>query len=103
VINTDLAPTDTSAIPASQRTGVIGRRCRHRSVQYLNNIIEQDHRAIQKRVIAKQGFREFAAARRTVEGYEAMHRLRKGQLRWIAGDDVRRQLRFVNKLFGLAA
>jgi hypothetical protein len=29
--------------------------------------------------------------------------LRKGQLRWIAGDDVRRQLRFVNKLFGLAA
>jgi transposase-like protein len=30
-------------------------------VQYLNNIIEQDHRAIQKRVIAKQGFRAFAA------------------------------------------
>jgi transposase-like protein len=86
-----------------QRTGVIGRRCRHRPVQYLNNIIEQDHRAIKKRVNAKQGFRAFAAARRTVEGYEAMHMLRKGQVRWIAGDDVRRQLRFVNKLFDLAA
>jgi transposase-like protein len=81
VINTDLAPTYTSAIPALQRTGVIGRCCRHRPVQYLNNIIEQDHRAIQKRVIAKQGFRAFDAARRTVEGYEAMHMLRKGQVR----------------------
>ena len=28
VINTDLAPTYTSAIPALQRAGVIGRRCR---------------------------------------------------------------------------
>jgi transposase-like protein len=32
-------------------------------------------------VIAKQGFRAFDAARRTVEGYEAMHMLRKGQVR----------------------
>jgi transposase-like protein len=29
------------------------RRCRHRSVQYLNNITEQDHRAIKRRVKAK--------------------------------------------------
>ncbi len=26
------------------------RRCRHRPVQYLNNILEQDHRAIKRRV-----------------------------------------------------
>ena len=56
VINTDLAPTYASAIPALQRTGIIGRRCRHQPVQHLNNIIEQDHRAIKKRVNAKQGF-----------------------------------------------
>jgi hypothetical protein len=30
-------------------------------VQYLNNILEQDHRAIKRRVNAKQGFREFQA------------------------------------------
>ena len=63
VINTDQAPTYASAIPALQRSGIIGRRCRHRPVQYLNNIIEQDHPAIKKRVNAKQGFREFSAAR----------------------------------------
>jgi transposase-like protein len=34
-------------------------RCRHRPVQCLNNILEQDHRAIKRWVQAKQGFREF--------------------------------------------
>ena len=103
VINTDLAPTYTSAIPELQRTGIIGRRCRHRPVQYLNNIIEQDHRAIKKRVNAKQNFRAFGAAWRTIEGYEAVHMMRKGQVRWVAGDDVHRQLLLMHNLFGLAA
>lgn len=62
VINTDLAPTYTSAITALQRSGIIAKRCLHRPAQYLNNIIEQDHRAIKKRVNAKQGFRAFGAA-----------------------------------------
>src|SRR3954449_8114833 len=62
VINTDPAPTYTSAIPAIKKEGVLRRRCRHRPVPYLNNIIEQDHRAIKRRVNAKQGFREFHAA-----------------------------------------
>jgi heme-degrading monooxygenase HmoA len=48
-------------------------------VQYLNNILEQDHRAIKRRVNAKQGFREFQAARRTIQGYEAVHMIRKGK------------------------
>jgi len=50
--------------------GILHRRCRHRPVQYLNNILEQDHRAIKRRVKAKQSFREFRAAGRTISGYE---------------------------------
>ena len=38
-----------------------------------------------------------------IEGYEMMHMMRKGQVRWIAGNDVRRQIQFINNLFGLAA
>jgi transposase-like protein len=72
-------------------------------VQYLNNILEQDHRAIKRRVNAKQGFREFQAARRTIQGYEAIHILRKGQVRRVSGEDVRRQNRFIDRLFELAA
>ena len=66
-------------------------------------LIEEDHRAIKRRVKAKQGFREFHAARRTIQGYEAIHMIRKGQARWVSGSDVRRQIQFINKLFGVAA
>ena len=53
--------------------------CRHRPVQYLNNVLEQDHRAIKRRVRASQHFRSFWAAWRTIAGYEAIHMIRKGQ------------------------
>ena len=103
VINTDLAPIYASAIPAIKKEGTLRRRCRHRPVQYLNNIIEQDHRAIKRRVNAKQGFRELQAARRTIQGYEAMHMIRKGQARWVSRNDVRGQNQFINRMFDLAA
>ena len=95
VINTDLAPIYGSAFTDSKKEGTLRDRCRHRPVQYLNNILEQDHRAIKRRVNAKQGFREFQAARRTIQGYEAVHMIRKGQVRWVAGDDLSRQIKFI--------
>src|SRR5262252_9495894 len=76
---------------------------RHRPVQYLNNILEQDHRAIKRRVKARQSFREFRAAQRTIAGYEALHMIRKGQARWVSGADVRQQNQFIDRLFDLAA
>jgi transposase, IS6 family len=103
VINTDLAPIYNSAIADIKKDGTLRRRCRHRPVQYLNNILEQDHRAVKRRVNAKQGFREFQAARRTIQGYEAINMLRKGQVRRVPGTDVRRQNRFIERLFELAA
>src|SRR6266853_6817401 len=103
VINTDLAPIYGAAIPDLKKEGTLRRRCRHRPVQYLNNILEQDHRAIKRRVNAKQGFREFQAAQRTIQGYEAINMLRKGQVRWVRGDDILRQVQFIHKLFELAA
>ena len=44
-----------------------------------NHRLEQDHRAIKRRVNASQHFRSFCAARRTLAGYEAIHMIRKGQ------------------------
>jgi len=58
--------------------------CRHRPVQYLNNVLEQDHRAIKRRVRASQHFRSFWGAWRTIAGYEAIHMIRKGQACWSA-------------------
>jgi IS6 family transposase len=52
VINTDLAPIYSLAIADIKKEGMLRIRCRHRPVQFLNNIIEQDHRAIKRRVNA---------------------------------------------------
>jgi transposase-like protein len=84
-----------------KKEGTLRRQCRHRPVQYLNNILEQDHRAIKRGVNAKQGFRHFQAARRTIQGYEAINILRKGQVRRVSDKDVERQNRFINQLFDL--
>ena len=81
VINTDQARLYGSAIAGVKKAGILRCRCRHRPVQYVNNIVEPDHRAIKRRVTAKQDFRAFHAARRTIQGYEAMHMIRKGQAR----------------------
>jgi transposase-like protein len=70
---------------------------------YLNNILEQDHRFIKKRINAGLGFRSAEGAWRTIEGYEAMHAIRKGQIRWLAKGDVVGQRQFIHSLFGIDA
>ncbi|NRB61019.1 MAG: IS6 family transposase [Winogradskyella sp.] len=41
-----------------------------RQCKYLNNIVEQDHRFIKKRISRSLGFKEFESARRTLSGIE---------------------------------
>jgi hypothetical protein len=50
---------------------------------------------------AKQGFREFHAARRTIRGYEAMNMILKRQLRRVKGEDVQCQNRFIESSLSL--
>lgn len=77
VINVDGNPSYPSVIEQLKRDHVLGQRCRCRVVPYLNNIVEQDHRAIKRRVNASLGFRSFDGAERTIQGYEAMHMIRR--------------------------
>jgi len=78
VINVDGNPTYPKVIAALKKAGELGRRCRCRPVRYLNNIVEQDHRAIKRRVRASQGFRSLGSATRTIQGIEMMNMIRKG-------------------------
>jgi transposase-like protein len=50
-----------------------------RSCQYLNNIVEQDHRRIKARVQPMLGFKKFYNARRVLIGIEFMQKFHKGQ------------------------
>lgn len=101
VINVDGNPSYPKVIAELKRAGELGRRCRCRPVRYLNNIVEQDHRAIKRRVRASQGFHSFDAAARTIQGIETVNMIRKGQIRWVAKDDIIGQVAFVAGLFGL--
>ena len=79
VINTDKHAAYPPAIAELKADGVLDENFKHRPVQYLNNILEQDHRAIKRRVRVSQHFRSFWGAWRTIAGYEAIHMIRKGQ------------------------
>ena len=103
VINVDGHPAYARAIAELKQSGDLGRRCRCRPSPYLNNIIEQDHRFITKRIAASLWFRSAEGASRTIDGYEAMHLIRKGQIRWLPKGDVVGQRRFIHTLFGIPA
>jgi len=103
VINVDKHPCYPPVVVELKKEGFLRRRCRLRPVQYLNNILEQDHRAIKRCVKASQGFRSFWAARRTLAGYEAVNRIRKGQVKRVGKGEVAQQLRLVAQLFELTA
>ena len=45
------------AIVELKADGVLKENCTHRPVKYLNNVLEQDHRAIKRRINASQHFR----------------------------------------------
>jgi putative transposase len=51
-----------------------------RQVKYLNNLVEQDHRAVKRVIRPMLGFKSFEAAQRTLVGIELMHMLKKGQM-----------------------
>ena len=51
-----------------------------RQSKYLNNIVEQDHRAIKRVTRPMLGFKTFRCARIIIAGIETMHMIRKNQL-----------------------
>ena len=102
VINTDKAKAYPKALEELTESGLLSDSTEHRAVKYLNNLIEQDHRYVKKRVIASQHFREFWSAYRTISGYEAMNMIRKGQIENVKKGDILEQINFINSLFEIA-
>jgi putative transposase len=58
-----------------------------RQVKYLNNVVEQDHRAVKRVTRPMLGFKSFGAAQVTLAGIELMHMLKKQQMIVEAGDE----------------
>src|SRR5919108_4543842 len=77
-ITIDQSGANTAAIKRYNRTHKTTIGIRHS--KYLNNIVEQDHRAVKRITRPMLGFKSFWAARCTIAGMEVMHAIRKGQL-----------------------
>ena len=91
------------AFSTSQAEKIVPKDCKLRRVKYLNNIIEQDHRFIKKKMRASQCFKRFHTAERTLEGIESINMIRKGQVKRLSGNDAQGQAKFVASLFQIAA
>ena len=59
-----------------------------RQNKYLNNIVEQDHRAIKRITRPMLGLKSFWSARNIIAGIEIMHMIRKGQLGCLKGQTM---------------
>jgi putative transposase len=77
-ITIDKSGANTAAITHYNKTHKTAIVIRHS--KYLNNIVEQDHRAVKRLVRPMLGFKSFWAARCTIAGIEVMHAIRKGQM-----------------------
>lgn len=73
-----------------------------RQVKYLNNIVEQDHRFIKKRVLSMLGLKFFCTAKSILSWIEAMHIIKKGQL-VLRDKSAQNQVKFIHQLFGMDA
>lgn len=79
-----------------------------RDRRYLNNIVEQDHRAIKSRCASMLGFKSFRTAAITLSGIELAHRIRKQQFSFANASDraeaslkrcgIRRLLRLIQRI-----
>src|SRR5262245_9266732 len=77
-ITIDQSGSNTAAITyynTTHKTAIVMRHSK-----YLNNLVEQDHRAVKRLTRPMLGFKSFWAARCTIAGIEVMHAIRKGQL-----------------------
>ena len=59
-----------------------------RQVKYLNNIVEQDHRAMKRITKSMLGFKSFQSAKNILAGIELMHMIRKGKIMMEGADKM---------------
>ncbi|AXR14831.1 MULTISPECIES: IS6 family transposase [Bacillus] len=101
VITVDKNPAYPIAIKKLKNEKKIPEDTLTRQLKYLNNIVEQDHRFIKKRVRSMLGFKSFKTAISILSGVEAMHMIKKEQID-LRDQSVQNQKAFIHQLFGLA-
>jgi transposase-like protein len=102
VITVDKNPAYPIAIEELKNEKEMPLGIQIRQVKYLNNIVEQDHRFIKKRVRSMLGSKSFRTATCILSGIEAMHMIKKKQVHQEV-KSAQNEKEFIHKLFGLAS
>jgi IS6 family transposase len=102
VMTVDKNPTYPVAIQELKEEKRMSEGIQIRQVRYLNNIVEQDHRFIKKRVHSMLGFKSYETATYILSGIEAMHMIKKGQVHQ-GVKSAQNEVEFIHKLFGIAS
>ena len=67
-------------------------------VKNINNIVEQDHRAVKRLTKSILGFKSLNAAKNILAGIELMHMIRKGQSHFTGSEEMS----FADQFYALA-
>jgi len=103
VINVDKNGCYIGAIRDLKQDKLLPGKCKRRPIRYMNNMVEQDHRFMKRRIKPGLGFYSYPTAWRTIRGYEMVHMIRKGQIAGVGKGNIQAQNQFVAGLFGLVA
>ena len=100
VITVDKNPAYSMAIQELKKDKQMPEGIQLRKVKYPNNIVEQDHPFIKKRLRPMLGLKSLRTAKRIIAGIEAMHMIKKGQTLQ-REKPVQNPKEFIDKLFGI--
>ena len=79
VVTIDKSGANTAALTTLNADKTEEESITIRQSNYLNNLIEQDHRNIKRRIRPMLGFKSFRRAQTLLAGIELLHMIRKGQ------------------------
>lgn len=99
VITVDKIPAYPVAIEELKEEKKMPEGIQIRRVKYLNNIMEQDHRFIKRRVLPMLGLKTFDTTTSILSGAEAMHMIKNEQID-LRDQSVQHKKEFIHQLFG---
>ena len=103
VINVDKNPAFPPAHQELTLEGELPPTTKLRRVKYLNNILENDHKSLKRKSRYRQWYQSFNTASATISGMETMRMIQKGQVKYLAKNNIISQNKLISQLFGLAA
>lgn len=101
-ITTDKLRSYPEAIERLKCEGRLSKSAKHRTLKYLNNIIEADHGALKQVIRPTRGFQTMKTAIATIKGFEMRRMIRRGHC-VTCKRGAKNEVRFANSLSGIAA